>query len=410
MKKINILISLIIFIYFISIASAISATLKESYSPKETIIAEISGNILGSLSSDNIEFKRGNVRVPLEYELKKLDNKYFLWFVAPESQNNYTLIINNIETTISGKNEEIDFSQNFSVLGNLSSYTIKPGAILANEDFEISVFLNEDFEKIVSISAPETHEVSIKPGENKIKFKFSDFEKNKILGIDLGIYKIPIFLISDEKNSDLQILRFSPRTIEKIFLSSDEELDYIFSLDNLQNKKLENIELFYDKEKFKISPDKFSLAPKESISLTLKIKGGDGDKIEDFVYAKYKNDSIPLYLDIRFSDNPEEELDFINNSENSSIKGYYCHELEGKLCSAGETCEGKTKQSLDGIKGVCCIGKCVIPKKSNSWIGYLIALILTGAVIFIWFKYRKVKPETNPVAKIALESKKENIP
>src|SRR3989344_5536255 len=123
---------------------AISSDLREAYRPGETIIAELQGNFLSPIEKENVEFYRGHVLVPFEYDVMKLGEKYFLWAVAQENENNYTLKIKDISTTINGKPGKIDFEKNFSIVGGLIDYSIKPGVIFANSDFELVVFLNED--------------------------------------------------------------------------------------------------------------------------------------------------------------------------------------------------------------------------------------------------------------------------
>ena len=143
MKKIIVLCAFI----FLSISSvtAISTDLKSSYEKGETIIIEIKGNILEPITNSQIEFLRGHVAIPLEYESKKLSGKYYLWAIAPQQENNYTLLIKDITTTVAGRTEKIDFVQNFSVSQNSTDYFVKPGIVLAQKDFSIDIYLNEDF-------------------------------------------------------------------------------------------------------------------------------------------------------------------------------------------------------------------------------------------------------------------------
>src|SRR3989344_8920168 len=126
----------IIFLVFILLISniygvmAISSDLKASYDGGETMIGEISGEILENIKPEQVEFKRNHIAVPVKYDIKKLADKYYIWAIAPINQNNYSLVINGISTMVNGKVEQIDFINNFSVSGNLTDYSIEPGFIL----------------------------------------------------------------------------------------------------------------------------------------------------------------------------------------------------------------------------------------------------------------------------------------
>ena len=115
MKKI----SLFILILLIPSTLAISIDKKESYNPGENLITEIHGNILELIKKENIILKRNNVQVPFDYDFKQLGGKYFLFAKMPNFENNYTLIIKDIKTTVQGVPQIIDHYENISVSGEL---------------------------------------------------------------------------------------------------------------------------------------------------------------------------------------------------------------------------------------------------------------------------------------------------
>jgi hypothetical protein len=176
-------------------AFAISSNLKDSYKPGETVISEIYGNILEPITKDNVEFRRGHVLVPFEYGLEKLGEKYFLWFITPESGNNYTVIVKDITTTVSGDVKEIDYEKNFTTKGNLSDYSIKPGAIFTQDDFEISVSLNQDSDKSISVSFPVKRDVTLKPGQNTLQLSIANVSQTSLVNITIGKYIVPAYII-----------------------------------------------------------------------------------------------------------------------------------------------------------------------------------------------------------------------
>jgi hypothetical protein len=131
MKKI--VVGLLICMFLIGNALAISSDIKnESYAQGETMLIKLEGNILSALSADNVKFYRGHVEIPLEYDLKKLGDNYYIWAIAPVSENNYSLLVEDITTTISGVTAKVNYQTNFSISGDVVDYYIKPGFIFSS--------------------------------------------------------------------------------------------------------------------------------------------------------------------------------------------------------------------------------------------------------------------------------------
>ncbi len=195
MKKLACFACLVLLVLSMQGALAITTDIRESYSQGETVVTKIEGNILAPIKSTNIELKRaGHILVPMEYELNKLGEDYYLWFITPASENNYTLFINNISTTVSGNTREVSYQKNFSVSGNLTDYFIKPGAVLTTEDFEIKVVLNEDLDKSIDVKFIEESEFTLKPGENTIKFSIEGINETTIVNASIGKYDLPVYV------------------------------------------------------------------------------------------------------------------------------------------------------------------------------------------------------------------------
>jgi len=197
MKR-NIASFFVLVILSLSMVSAISLDIKETYSPKENIISEISGSVLEPIIPTNVELRRGHILVPWDYEIKKLGEQYYLWAIAPEQEMNYTLIIKDITTHVSGEIKKINYEKNFSVSGNLTDYYIRPGFVLTEKDFEIKVQLNEDFDKTIDLIFLETTDYTLKPGENTIEFSISEINETKTFNITIGKYDLPAHIRIDE--------------------------------------------------------------------------------------------------------------------------------------------------------------------------------------------------------------------
>jgi hypothetical protein len=174
---------------------AITTSIKDSYAQGETVVTRIDGNILSPIKSTNIEVKRaGHIIVPIEYELKKLGESYYLWFITPATENNYTLFINNITTTVSGNVWDVSYQKNFSVSGNLTDYSIKPGVVLTSDDFEIKVVLNEDIDKSIDVKFIEESDFTLKPGENTITFSIKGINETTLVNASVGKYELPVYV------------------------------------------------------------------------------------------------------------------------------------------------------------------------------------------------------------------------
>ncbi|MEM4259504.1 MAG: hypothetical protein QXS38_01960 [Candidatus Pacearchaeota archaeon] len=198
MRRVRCLILIAIMICSIHAVSAISTTIKDSYAQGETIIAEISGDILEPISSSNVEFRRGHILVPFDFELSKIGEKYYLWAITPESEMNYSIVIKDITTFVLGKIQRIDYQKNFSVSGNLSDYSVKPGFISTGKDFEIEVRLNEDSEKKINIEFLGEKEIILKPGLNILKFYIYNVNKTGFYNLTIGKYVLPTYIKVNE--------------------------------------------------------------------------------------------------------------------------------------------------------------------------------------------------------------------
>jgi hypothetical protein len=389
--------------------SAISTNLKKEYSSGETIIAEISGNILEPLNAENVQLKRINVGVPMEYDLKRIGDKYYIWMIAPASPDNYTLIIKNIATTILGRAEKIDFMQNFTVLKNLSDYSISPGFIFTQKDFSVKVQLNEDNNKIISVDFPDKRDVVLKPGENKIDFSINSFGNAGFLKLNLGKYSLPAYIINKNyKRSFIQKgFAFSPEIIDSEIILTENGRIYSVGLRNLEENGTEIIRLNYDRNKFELSPDKnITLEANKTVYINLTIKKFGVGELYDEVYAVSSNFSALLVVKARVAENKTLPIN-VNDSKNKTDvkKGYRCSEIKnGRFCSSDQTCSGQNVESIDGT---CCVGVCnVAVSGGNSWIGYLIAGIIIIVVLIVYVKYKKTHAEKNPLQKKISENAK----
>lgn len=409
--KIRFSIVFLLAFFLMSNVNAISTNMKENYSPLETAIVKISGNILEPITFNQIEFKRNNVRIPFMYDIKRLGEDYYLWFIvnANETGKNMTLIINDIVTSVSGLNQKIDFYQNFTINENLSDYTIKPGFVSTRDKAEFQIDSNLDESKEIEISFPYSTTLTLKPGENNIVIPTDSVSSTQILNVKIGKYIVPIYVI---KNQTLVIKKNNSIIVEPDFvnlkrLKEDKNIKFNISIINAGDNKIENLYLEIDDNYFEIETDKkITLLPNQEAQYDISLKKSIDYDISQSILVKADKNNIThsILVEIEFIENRSIEVNVSDNETN--FEEFLCIELDGKLCPADVTCTGTKVKSLDGS---CCIGTCLLKEDdgSSSWIGYIIIGIAILVIVFAFIKYKKVKPVKNDIEKTLDSEKKE---
>jgi len=376
---------------------AISTDLKEIYQPGETLIAEISGNILEPISREDVELKRNNVQVPWEYDVKRVGDRYFVWGIVPDEENNYTLHIRDITTTVNGIIKIIDFNQTFETSGEFISYSLKPGFAIFQDEIEFTIFLNRDFNEPIIISFPQEHEFILKPGENRLTIESSGAEQGFQV-IQIGIYSAPILILEQEEEAvNLPSLRFFPKNIESTILIG-ESAHYPFSIINTGEFELTDLELEFNPEIFIIEPAMIELiGPEKRLDFNLSLKNRN-EPIDETIFLRSGDLSLEFPILITYTENEQEVGTPYLEEDFTEEQAYYCVELEGQACASNEICSGQTFTSLDFPS--CCIGTCTAPEETSfAWVGYLIGIAILIILIIVVLKYRKSKKNNPDVLK-----------
>jgi len=369
-----------ILLFLIPFSSSISTNILSTYQPGETMILEIQGNILEPISHSDVIFKRSHVAVAVDYDLKKISDKYYLYAQVPLNPNNYTLFINNIATIVNGKSELVNYNSSFEVAGNLTDYSINPGFIVAKEDFTININSNLDQQTTINSDFPDEHAISLNPGINNIKFSISNIPQG-FYTAKIGKYVLPIQIIKSSNNNSQLSLTVIPKIIRET-IKKNSGKSYNISILNPNTDTINGIYFIFDQNIFLISNDSITLAPNESRIVSIKLNQLSQPISSTVLIAKDNSVLSNISFQIIFTNNESEIT-------NSSKPEYYCSELGGKFCSASETCSIQTIQSLDGA---CCVGSCNIQKASSSnWIVYTLSIIVLIIIILFYMKYRKTK-------------------
>ncbi|MEK6825181.1 MAG: hypothetical protein AABY00_00165 [Nanoarchaeota archaeon] len=400
----------LVMIFFIPLTLSMSTDMKAIYAPGETMIFYFSGNIVESLSVKQVSFIRtGNVQeVPMVYDLKKLGDKYYLWALASKIAQNYTLIIKDVATTVSGIPKKIEFRQNFSVQGNLTAYSISPGFVISEGEFQMHIQLYRDEPLTISIDFPQKHDIVLAPGDNVIKFPFENVAEAQVKKIGVGSYSIPVYFTQASSIvSSTTSFAFTPTYLSKTFSLKEKNKTITFKVVNTGKEPLKKILITYSSDMFSLSPDEtVNLDPGENQTYTLRLlKAEDGIRIQDEISARSGDLNVLLPIKIDFVEKPYENISNVNDS---SLL-YRCSELGGSLCTTSQHCVGSTNISQEGI---CCTGTCKEKEKEegsgSSALGYVLAILVILGLGYLYWKYKKTKPESNPLSKKIKEA--EHIP
>lgn len=386
MKKV--LIFSLFLILFMGMISGLSInSTKTEFQPRETAVVSFKGNFFEPVNKDQVEVRRNNVIVPVDYIIQKFDNEYVVVFVTPVEINNYTLWIYDLSYVDKGVQVTRDEGFNFTVNGSMSDYYVKPQTLNPKEEFFATVYSNLDDNLNIEVNFPSVFNKELIPGENKIYFPVNTTFGTKKVNITIGKYEIPFLIIGSLTENNVVEneygLRVYPSDINKV-VSRNSDLTYFINMTNFGESNLEGIRIKYDSDNLYFSPDNnFSLNGGETKEFTLRLRS-----LRDYVGVIEF-----LYLNATISVNVEFEVKEgqVNNQTNDSVvdsSQYFCEELAGVVCQGTEVCEGEIKTSLNGE---CCKGVCKEPASSLSIgiLGWVIIVIILGVIGFLIWKYKK---------------------
>jgi hypothetical protein len=420
MIKKSLLILGILFLIF-PLISAVQVESKQQFNQGETFLAQVSGNFLDKVVSENIYFYRGgNNRVSLDVSVVEIQDEYYIYTSLLEKvSGNYSMIIKDTEymqgVQVSG--DEIVFD--FEILETQADFSVLPGTIKTSDNFSVEIqnlqnykinleVLRGDFSKeqkgfFASLFGEQIEETS----ENTFELKSGetiniDFELANKTGLEtIGFktenqnYTLPVYMIVEEveepeegtKDLDFEFselnvtLPTNSNKIRFIYLFNNGEED-LFEVNLTLSKSLEKyinlsettISFFDANESEKIQLNILQNVEEEIIEGQLRAESGEIVAFID-IYLSYVKDYIPI-----------DDINITNETKKVSLKT--CEEENGTICEQGTKCD---KKSFTAKDGVCCPSECVEKKTSSTGkiIGWVV--IVSLILLYIWFYFKRYK-------------------
>jgi hypothetical protein len=375
---------------------------KQSYYPRETLQAEISGGFI-SLEKENVFiYENGIPRPePVISDLTKQGPVYYFYAVLPNKEGNFSLKIQNAEYSESGVIKSDDLVQNFTIAkGNASALSINPGFIASSKDFSV---------KITSLL--ESREVTaVLDNQSKTVFLTEDFEKRLDFNLPqedsvltINGYEIPVFVIRKDNVSDNRtyygkVLLFSPDELVGTILI---QKDYFFTilLENKGDEDISNINL--TSNIVNLDPKNIDFLGQGNVSMVnISINTNKTENVSGNIVVSFDDSEnyIPVFFEVT-----ENESEVVLNR--TTISDLHCYEMRGESCDYGEVCNGETVGSLEGP---CCIGRCFVEgdEPNTNWIfGIALVLVVVFLGFLIWKKAKKKKGSSKKGSKDILKDR-----
>jgi hypothetical protein len=407
MKKITII--LIILLIF-PLISSVEFEMKEEFDQGETLLAVISGNFLDQIVRDNIFFYREHVRIPVVYEVGKINDDFYIYaMLTGKEQGNYSVKIKEVRYNRGVEIVDEDIVKNFTITENTTDFSLNPGFIITSEDFFLEVQNLQEERITVQIDAPEAfiseNSLELRSGEIKrISFKLNEevlnlgsaFEEIK-LSSENADYSVPVFVMSSinitEEEKRLNF-KFEPHIVDVSIATDSDSKRIVYILNT--GDTVEDIFISVSpllEPYVTVSPQEINTLEKNSTEkIEIFITSGTEEIIiEGQIFARTENFTSSLILILDFI------KDFIpEETEGEEVIITTCAQLGGIICEEGERCTGQTNPTKDGI---CCFAPAICEEIPKSQTGKIIGwgVIILVILFLFWFfkKYKKVKPKVD---------------
>jgi hypothetical protein len=397
------------------VVSAIEFNVNGNYSQGETIIAVASGNFVTSITKSNAFFYEGHVRIPIEYDVAKMNNDYYIYAsLVGKSQGNYSISIENVKYMKGNVVSEDNIVRNFSITNETAAFSIKPGFVSATGDFyieaqnlldnKITVAIdtasnNTGRDILITDSGSKTSSLSLNSGEiKKINFKLgtgnASLEQISLKSGNIS-YSVPVSVPEYSPYVPSYVVSLEPSSLVSSIPTNIAAKRTIF-IYNTGDKEVKNITLSLSDE---ISPfvnlSKYyidRIAPNDNLAIELSIFSAGETEVEGTLKADVNGEKM-LYSSIalKFLN------DYIPTNETEASSEKTCAQLQGAVCTGEQVCSVESVYAKDNV---CCLGTCSKPGSSGgSSAGKIIAIIIAVIIVggLAWFYFKKFKKAKKPV-------------
>ncbi|MFH1608052.1 MAG: hypothetical protein ABIA78_02870 [archaeon] len=400
---------ILLFVFSITLISAIQFDMNSEFDQGETLLAKVSGNFVEPILKENIKFFRGHVRISLDADVTKINDEFYIYAsLLGKTQNDYSIVIENVKYMQGAEIIDKDIVKNFSITNNTADFSITPGFISTNQDTNIEVQNLQDSEIIINIEIENSSEgENITLNRDSLTLKSGEIEK---VLVNVGSLEEPTFRIIKFKTANLEyeisVYAFSKKEIEEPKQTSFKFEPFESDVKMATNSETERIIYFYntgetilDNVTFTISD---SLAPylsllieetqdidsDSNVEIKLLLTSDSDEKSvsgqikakaeEEYAYSVVYLDFIKDYIPI----DGEDEIIIITSTKT-------CEEESGTICEQDQECDGETIYAKDDK---CCLGTCG-ERQSTTSTGKIIGwgIIIVVIVFLAWFFGKKMR-------------------
>jgi hypothetical protein len=244
--------------------SAVEFNINFNYSQGETIITRVSGNFLETITKDNIFFYKEHVRIPVEYDVAKIQGDYYIYAsLVGKQEGSYSISVENVKYMSGTEVITGNIARNFSITNQTAAFSLKPGFVSASDEFylEVQNLLDKQItisvntasanssgrDIIISDSGGTESSLSLKSGEiKKINFELgtgsSALQQIELKSENLN-YKVPVYVSASPQQVSPELISTQKLEPSELILSIPTNLvtKRIIFLYNIGTKEVKNI-------------------------------------------------------------------------------------------------------------------------------------------------------------------------
>ena len=420
-----------IFVFFLAIlffsnfVSCIIFDLNEEFDKEGILTGKIQGVFPSGISTSNILFYKGSMRIPLDFVLKKIQDEYYLYAnLEGKSPGNYSIKIEKTAYLQEGTLSNEDIIKNFYITNKTAEFIVSPGVIESDKDFfielknkaekslKVDIQLEKDDDKtrevlvFIDNKNKESGTINLNVGEKKsVKFVLGENGNSGVYKIRFSSgttsYEIPVYVLSNPNSYESSRISLQPEEAVYNDIKVKERVTKVLKLVNLESEDIKGISFSISeslRDYVKILNSSVDLTGGKIEDIYLEIFSDREGEVSGLITANSGQEISISSVKIKFinekTPNPK------NTSQDISRSSLSCEEVEGKFCKDDEECQGDIFNSIDSNEnGYCCVGECVKKGnnpnvKSGSNIGWILLILVVIAGLIIFFKFKSARKPT----------------